>query len=290
MKLSTAIFATTSLFLSLLNHLAAQSALSTIQGSVIDESGISLPYANIVLLEDESGDLISGSMTDEEGLFSLQISAHGKVFLKVSTIGYHSHQSEPFILNPGIKKDLGPLTLSREITDLEAITVNAAKPSVLIQADKTIVSIEGTVMAEGNNALDVVGRSPGVYVDGDGNINLNGRSGVIVLLDERPTYMSAEDLANFLRAMPADNIKSIEIINNPPAKYDAEGAAGVINLVLKRNNFNGNNGNIHIGNQYNGLHAPSTGGTINVKRGKWTSNASLNYNEWARFLDLDILR
>ncbi|MEX2564477.1 MAG: carboxypeptidase-like regulatory domain-containing protein, partial [Cyclobacteriaceae bacterium] len=202
MKLSTSIFATSFICFSLHHHLAAQSTLSTIQGAVRDESGISLPYANIVLLEEESGNLISGSMTDEDGLFSLQVLTHGKVLLKVSTIGYHSHQSEPFILNPGIKKDLGPLILSREITDLEAVTVNADKPSVHIQADKTIVNIEGTVMAEGNNALDVVGRSPGVYVDADGNINLNGRSGVIILLDERQTYMSAEDLASFLRAMP----------------------------------------------------------------------------------------
>jgi hypothetical protein len=90
--------------------------------------------------------------------------------------------------------------------------------------------------------------------------------------------------------MPADNIKSIEVINNPPARFDAEGAAGVLNLKLKKNTYNGTNGNIQIGNQYNGLYAPFGGATINIKRGKWTSNASLNYNEWSRFSDLDIFR
>lgn len=105
--------------------------------------------------------------------------------------------------------------------------------------------------------MDVIGRSPGVFVDADENINLNGKSGVMVLLDDRQTYMSAKDLADFLRAMPADNIHSIEVINNPPAKYDAEGAAGLINLVLKRNTYNGINGNLNIGNQFNGIHLPS---------------------------------
>src|SRR5690606_32316139 len=80
------------------------------------------------------------------------------------------------------------------------------------------------------------------------------------------------------------------VINNPPAKFDAEGAAGVINIKLKKNNYNGINGNVQAGNQYNGLWAPFGGATVNVKRGKWTSNASLNYNEWARNTDLDILR
>lgn len=151
------------------------------------------------------------------------------------------------------------------MASLDEVEVRAARPNVLIQADKTVVNIEGTAMAEGNNALDVVGRSPGVYVDADGNINLNGKSGVMVLLDDRQTYMSAKDLADFLRAMPADNIQSIEVINNPPAKYDAEGAAGLINLVLK-NTYNGVNGNLHIGHQYNGIHTPSVGGTINLQK------------------------
>jgi len=290
MNIAKQIFTTAFLFLIGLSHLAAQTTPATLKGTVYDEGNSALPFSNVVILTADTEELVSGAVADEEGYFFLQTTSYGEVILSVSSIGYVTYKSEPFLLSAGIIKDFGKLSLKDELASLNEVTVRAAKPNVLIQADKTIVNIEGTVMAEGNTALDVVGRSPGVYVDGDGNINLNGRSGVIVLLDDRQTYMSAEDLANFLRAMPADNIKSIEVINNPSSRYDAEGAAGVINLVLKKNTYNGTNGNIHIGNQYNGIHAPSAGGTINLKRGKWTTNASLNYNEWARFLDLDILR
>ena len=138
------------------------------------------------------------------------------------------------------------------MTGLDEVTVKASRPEIIIEPDKTIVNVEGTVMAEGANALDVIGRSPGIYVDQDGNINLNGRSRATVMINDRPTYMSATDLANFLRSMPADNIKSIEVINNPSSRFDAEGSAGVINIQLKRNTVDGVFGNVQIGGQYNG--------------------------------------
>ncbi|MEX2594896.1 MAG: outer membrane beta-barrel family protein [Anditalea sp.] len=289
MKVPHQISVTLFLFFLGMSHVVAQEK-STLLGQVKESSGNGLPYANIALIEQNSGNLISGAVSDESGKFVITTAKSGKVILSISSIGFITLESEVIELRPGIKKDLGTMEIKEEISSLEEVTVHSSKPDIIIEADRTIVNIEGTVMAEGNTALDVIGRSPGVYVDADGKINLNGRSGVIVLIDDRQTYMSAEDLANFLRAMPADNIKTIEVINNPPAKFDAEGAAGVLNLKLKKNTYNGTNGSIQIGNQYNGLYAPFAGTTINMKRGKWTSNASLNYNEWARFLDLDIFR
>ncbi|MBD3630416.1 MAG: TonB-dependent receptor [Cyclobacterium sp.] len=284
------IFATSFFFLLGLSHLAAQEMMATVSGTVLDERGDPLPFSNVVLLETGSEDLVTAAISDEMGHFNLQTNAEKEVLLSISTLGFAPYKSKPFLLKSGLKKDFAEIQLTAEMSALDEVTVNAARPNVLIQADKTIVNVASTVMAEGNTVLDVVGRSPGVFVDADGNISLNGRTGVIVLIDERQTYMSATDLANFLRAMPADNILSIEVINNPPAKYDAEGAAGVINLVLKKNNVNGTNGNVQIGSQYNGMHTPSAGATLNVKKNRWTSNASLNYNEWGRFIDLNILR
>lgn len=176
------------------------------------------------------------------------------------------------------------------MTGLDEVTVQASRPGIIIQPDKTTINVEGTIMAEGSNVLDVIGRSPGIYVDQDGTINLNGRTGVMVMINDRPTYMSATDLANFLRSMPADHIKSIELINNPTSRFDAEGASGVINIQLKKNNVEGVFGNIQVGGQYNGQFAPNAGMTLNVKKGKWSSNGTLNYNEFAQFNDIDINR
>ena len=290
MKLHQQLCITLVLFLMGLSHVVVAQDNSTLQGQIIETNGKGLPFANIALVKADNGELITGAVSDDQGKFTLSTKATGKAILSVSSIGFVTYTSEELELEPGFNRDFGTVEIEEELTSLDEVTVQSSRPEVIIEADRTIVNIEGTVLAEGNTALDVVERSPGVYVDADGNINLNGRSGVIVLLDDRQTYMSAEDLANFLRAMPADNIKSIEVISNPPAKFDAEGAAGVLNIKLKKNTYNGTNGSVQAGNQYNGLWGPFGGATVNVKRGKWTTNASLNYNEWARFNDLDIFR
>ncbi|AWW31132.1 TonB-dependent receptor [Echinicola strongylocentroti] len=284
-QLSTVLFF---FLLGMSQALAQQSG--KLSGRVEDTNGEVLPFANISLLKAGSGDMIAGAVSDENGTFEISTSAAGQMILSVSSIGYKTYSSGAFEMTSGMKKDFDVIRIEEEATALDAVEVRSSRPEVMIEADRTIVNVEGTVMAEGSTALDVVGRSPGVYVDADGNINLNGRSGVIVLIDDRQTYMSAKDLANFLRAMPADNIKSIEVINNPPAKYDAEGAAGVLNIQLKKNDYNGMNGSIQAGNYYNGRHAPFAGGSLNLKRGKWTTNVSLNYNTWVRDIDLQILR
>ncbi|WP_114748107.1 outer membrane beta-barrel family protein [Pleomorphovibrio marinus] len=268
----------------------AQETTQTVSGQLISPLGEPLLFANISLKLEEGGDLVAGVVSDESGLFLIRTQRTGKFFLSISSMGYETIVTPQFELGEGENLDLGEVTMEEIVSDLSEVTVQAARAQISIEADKTVVNIEGSVMAEGNTALEVLGRSPGIFVDADGNISLNGRSGVIVLLDDRQTYMSAEDLANFLRAMPADNIKSIEIINNPPARYDAEGAGGVINIKLKKNTVNGTNGSLNMGTGYNGLHAPFGGANINVKRGKWSTSASLNYSDWARYQDIEIFR
>jgi hypothetical protein len=195
-----------------------------------------------------------------------------------------------FELKQGLVKDFGTIVLVDELTGLDEVTVKASRPQIIIEPDKTIVNVEGTVMAEGANALDVLGRSPGVFITSDGSINLNGRTGVTVMINDRPMYMSAADLTSFLRSMSADNIKSIEVITSPSARFDAEGAAGVINIQLKKNTVDGVFGNVMLGGQYNGKAAPNSGVTLNVKKGKWTSNGTINYNEYVEINDLEIGR
>ena len=290
MKTTSFIFLTFLIYLLGISNLAAQpKEVAKISGKVEDQKGQPVPYANVALISVDGG-LVDGAVSDEDGNFLIESVKSAKVKLVISSIGYHTFSSEVFELQPGIAKDFGKLKIEDEMTGLDEVTVKASRPEIIIEPDKTIVNVEGTVMAEGSNALDVIGRSPGIYVDQDGNINLNGRTGATVMINDRPSYMSATDLANFLRSMPADNIKSIEVINNPSARFDAEGSAGVINIQLKKNTVDGVFGNVQVGGQYNGLYAPSAGATLNVKKGKWSTNGTLNYNEYANFNDLDIYR
>jgi hypothetical protein len=271
------------------NLAASPKNLAKISGKIADQKGQPVPFANVALISMDGG-LIDGAVSDEEGNFLIESTKTAKVKLVVSSIGYKTYTSSEFELAPGLEKNFGDVSIEDEMTGLDEVTVKASRPEIIIEPDKTIVNVEGTVMAEGANALDVIGRSPGIFVDSDGNINLNGRSGATVMINDRPTYMSAVDLANFLRSMPADNIKSIEVINNPSARFDAEGAAGVINIQLKKNNIDGVFGNIQLGGQYNGLWAPTVGATLNVKKSKLSANGTLNFNEFANYNDLEINR
>lgn len=273
-----------------ISTLAAQTNQSALlRGIITNQKGEPVPYANAALLSPE-GVLLEGAVTDEAGNFLISTTKIARVKLVVSSLGYTSFSSEEFELLAGLKKDFGTLVLADEVTGLDEVTVKASRPQIIIEPDKTIVNVEGTVMAEGANALDVLGRSPGVFVNSEGTINLNGRSGVTVMINDRPMYMSAADLTSFLRSMPADNIKSIEVITSPSARFDAEGAAGVINIQLKKNTVDGVFGNVMLGGRYNGKAAPNAGVTFNVKKGKWTSNGTINYNEDVEINDLEIER
>jgi len=273
-----------------MSTLAAQPNQSALlRGTITNQKGEPVPYANVALLSPE-GVLLEGAVTDEAGNFSIATTKTARVKLVVSSLGYTSYSSEEFELLAGLQKDFGALMLTDELTGLDEVTVNATRPQIIIEPDKTIVNVEGTVMAEGANALDVLGRSPGVFITSDGSINLNGRTGVTVMINDRPMYMSAADLTSFLRSMPADNIKSIEVITSPSARFDAEGAAGVINIQLKKNTVDGVFGNVMLGGRYNGKAAPNTGVTLNVKKGKWTTNGTFNYNEYVEINDLEITR
>ncbi len=289
MKTTNFIFLTLFTYLLGMSNLAAKE-VSKISGKVLDQNGQAVAYANIALISVESGGLVDGAVSDEEGNFLIESLKSSSVKLVISSIGFKQFESESFELTQGLEKNMGSLIIEDEMTGLEEVTVKATRPEIIIEPDKTIVNVEGTVMAEGSNAFDVIGRSPGVYVDQDGNINLNGRSGVTVMINDRPTYMSSIDLANFLRSMPAENIKSIEVINNPSARFDAEGSAGVINIRLKKNTVDGMFGNVQFGGQYNGLWVPIGGVSLNVKKGKWSTNASLNYNHFANVNELEIER
>ncbi|HZG00427.1 MAG TPA: outer membrane beta-barrel family protein, partial [Chitinophagales bacterium] len=153
------------------------------------------------------------------------------------------------------------------------------RPTITQEADRLVVSVEGTATAAGATAFDVLSKAPGVFVDHEGNIQLNGKTGVTVMIDDKPTYLSATDLRAMLEGMSAEEIRTIDIITNPSAKYDAEGTSGILNINLKKNKRNGVNGSLHAGTRYNFKQwGYSYGGTVNHKAGNWNSFLSFDGN------------
>ncbi len=154
----------------------------------------------------------------------------------------------------------------------------AKKPLIEQKIDRTIVNVEASVTNVGSSALEVLEKSPGVTVDKDGNISLKGKSGVQVYIDGRPAYLSGADLANMLRSMSASQLDQIEIMTNPPAKYDAAGNSGVINIKTKKNKQFGYNGSLTTGYTQGRYPRFNEGFNFNYRNGKINFFSNLNYN------------
>ena len=263
----------------------------SLTGSLQDEKGLSIPYANVAVLRSTDSTMVTGSVTDAEGKFKIASPAQGYYFMRLTAIGYRKQTVPAFtITGPEFSKDFGSIALKEDVEVLQEVSVEAQRPTVIAEADKLVVSVEGTAMAAGSTALEVLGKSPGVWVDQEGNIQLNGKSGVKVMIDGRPTYLSARELQNMLASMPAENIKNIEVIANPSAREEAEGTAGILNINLKKNTIQGMNGSVYTGFQYNGVPGYSTGASLNYKKDRWNSSINVDVANRESFKTLAMIR
>jgi hypothetical protein len=255
------------------NSLQAIAQPGKVYGQLTDEKGGKLAFANIILLKAKDSSFSAGAVTDKEGRFNLSSTIPDQYFLQITTLGFLSLNTATFKLGPGTDSlNLGVLILKNDPKTLKEISVSALRPTITQQSDKMVVSVQGTALAAGSTAYDVLARSPGVFIDHEGNIQLNGRPGVTVMIDGRRTYLSANELRNLLQSMPAENLHNLEIITNPSAKYDAEGSSGILNINLKKNTQQGISGSVYSGVNYNGSQfGYSAGGNLNYKKGRWTS-------------------
>ncbi len=258
---------------------------SSISGQLQDEKGVGISYANIALLKASDSSLVTGSVTDEAGNFKIKSPSAGSFLLRVSAIGFKNYETAAFnISEADNSKHFGKIVLQEDVQQLDEVKVQSLRPTIVNEVDKMVVSVEGTALAAGSSAFDILAKAPGVWIDQDGNIQLNGKGGVKIMLDGRPTYLSTRELQSMLEGMSAENIKNLEIITNPSARYDAEGASGIINITLKKNELTGINGSVYGGYEHRTLSGYSFGGNVNVKKGKWSSSANLDMAKrpWVR--------
>jgi len=258
--------------------LFAQNA--TLAGKLSDEKSAAVGFASVSLLKATDSSLVASVTANKEGIFNIPSPEAGKYFLRITAIGFDVKRTDIFeLVASNTAKDFGTIALRTDPKLMNDVTVTALRPTITQLADRLVVNIQGTAMAAGNTAFGVLSKSPGVFVDPEGNIQLNGRGGVTVMIDGRLTYLSARDLRNLLESTPAENIKSIEIITNPSAKYDAEGTSGIINIVFKKNVMQGINGNVYTGYSTNlKQHFYNAGATINHKSGRWNSFLITDFN------------
>ncbi|NOT51669.1 MAG: TonB-dependent receptor [Chitinophagaceae bacterium] len=246
-----------------------------VSGVVKDDQGKGVDKSTASLLRAKDSSVVKLAVTDAAGKFSFQANP-GSYLVSTSHVGHSTVYSNVFEVSGSGDVDLGIITISKAATNLGAVIVTSKKPMVEVKADKTILNIEGTINATGNDALELLRKSPGVMVDKDDNISLAGKNGVRIYIDGKPSPLAGADLANQLKSMQSAQIEAIEIITNPSAKYDAAGNAGIINIRLKKNKAFGTNGSVNAG--YNIGVYPKYNGGISFNHRNKGLNIFGNYN------------
>ena len=259
-------------------------------GLILDDQQSPLAGASVAIRHSMDSSVIKYTVTDAKGRFGFDNIAGGNYFLHVSHIGYTDLFSAAFTLKNGGSADMPPLRLAKATGTLTAVTVTTRKPPVEVKADKTILNVEGTINSVGENALDLLRKSPGVMVDKDDNISLSGKSVSKVYIDGRQVPLNGTDLSDYLKTLQSSEIESIELINNPSARYDAEGNAGIINIRLKKNRSFGSNGSM-TGGYYIGTHSNYNGGLSYNHRDAHTNwYGNYDYNNTHNTVHMNLYR
>ncbi|MUP44425.1 TonB-dependent receptor [Gramella sp. BOM4] len=257
-----------------------------LNGVLLDQEEVTIPFATVAIMQMPDSTIVTGSTTDIDGKFELKAPKPGDYFLRFSAIGYSSTFSSRFhVEDAGYSRDFGAIVMKEEATMLNEVMIETWRPQVKMEGGNLEVRVEGTALAAGSTAFEILTRAPGVLVDQDGNFQLNGKSGVSILIDGRLIYLSNQELKALLEGMSAENVESIEVITNPSAKYDAEGTSGIINLKLKKNMLGGLNGSVYSGYEYNQIHGYNFGTNLHYKRGDWNSFFNLDVRRRGRIRD-----
>lgn len=267
----------------------AQQKAAKVTGLVGGADQAAIQAATVTLLKAKDSAVVKMSVSDKAGKFEFENIPDGKYLLLVSAVG-HAKQYTPAFEVAGTAVEVTPVALKGLSKEMKAVTVTASRPMIEQKIDKTVLNVEASVTNVGANALEVLEKAPGVQVDKDGNISLKGKQGVIIMMDGRPSYLSGPELANLLKGMQASQLDQIEIMTNPPAKYDAAGNSGIINIKTKKNKIKGFNGNVTAGVGQGVYFKTNESISLNYRDGKVNlfSSYSFGYNE--NFQQLDIYR
>ncbi|MVM33463.1 TonB-dependent receptor [Spirosoma sp. HMF4905] len=280
----------------------------SVVGSVRDAAGKPVEFATVLLLK--TGDsapatssvtsqsasaakLVKGAVGDAHGRYVFDNIGPGTYQVAAQMVGYQKTTSALFTVvadQPEVK--VPPITLLQSSQTLGEVTVAAKKPFIEQLPDKTVINVENSIVSAGGTALEVLEKAPGILVDNQNDrITLKGREGTLIMIDGKPTYLSAQEVVNLLRNTPSNGVESIELITNPSARYDAAGNAGIINIRLKRGSRkSGTNGSSTLGAGYGRFPKASAGLTLNHRAGGLNVFGNYNYDYRESFGSVDALR
>jgi hypothetical protein len=264
-------------FLGLCSNFYSQ---NSVKGVVTDSTRHPIEFCPMVLLNASDSSQVKGNISDSAGTFVFEKVKPGTYFIKFAAAGYQSISSGNFKVD-----SLSQLTLPSQIlhgdgVSLQEVSVAAYKPTIEFKKGMVIMNVENDILARGNTVLDLIKRIPGVMIDAQNNITINGADGVRFLIDDRMQQMPVPQVMDMLAGMSADAVSKIELIKNPPARYDAAGTGGLINIVTKRAKVNGYNGSVGFGASQGKRFRVGPNGSFNYKSKKISFFSNFSYGDW----------
>ena len=248
-----------------------------ISGTVVDSiTKKPVDYATVSLSKNKETKSINGGLADDKGYFKLDNIKPGKYRITITFIGYNSKIIEPIITTDDkLDLNLGTILLSTNSKMLNEVVVEGKAALIENKIDKLVYNAEKDVPIAGGNATDVLRKVPLLSVDFEGNVSLRGSTSITVLINGKPSGTMAGNMADALKAIPADQIKSVEVITSPSAKYDSEGSTGIINIITKKVSLEGISGSLSTGV---GTRQNSGNANINAKTGRLSLTSNLGSN------------
>jgi len=269
------------------NMLTAADIKWQITGTIVEDgTEETVPYATIALYNKTDSSLVTGTMSNDDGEFILEKISQGDYYLKVSFMGYTDYTLDSISLNGNEQLiNVGKIHLKPNVESLNEVSIVAKNKAIKSSVDKQVLSVSSNLLATGGTAVDALKLSPSIQTDSEGNVKLRGSSKFIVLINGRPTTLSPDEV---LKQTPANNISKIEVITNPSVKYNAEGGAGIINIILKKSISSGLNGmvNAMIGsrNKYSG------DANINLNKEKVSYSLGFDWRDYTTTAENDYYR
>ncbi|REH52479.1 outer membrane receptor protein involved in Fe transport [Tenacibaculum gallaicum] len=253
----------------------------TITGKVVDQiTKQPLPYVNIII-KDAAKKIITGGITDDNGLFSIKNIPEGNSIVEVQFIGYKTFSKPISVSRKSNKVNLGTISLEEDSTTLDEVEIRAETSSVTQKVDRKVINVGKDLTSAGATASELLNNVQSVSVDSQsGNISLRGNENVRVLVDGKPTNIPASEL---LKQIPSTSIKSVELITNPSAKYNPEGMSGIINIILNKNANMGFNGSINTGVEAGHYVRYNASTNMNYKTGKVNFFGNYGFNGGDRY-------
>ncbi|KXX70587.1 TonB-dependent receptor domain-containing protein [Flammeovirga sp. SJP92] len=262
--------------------------IGTVSGKVIDaETKDNLEFVTIALYNARDTSFVTGASTDAQGRFKIIEVPVGKIFAKVTFIGYEEILTEPFMIKPD-KKDqfLGTIALSTGAQNLDEVTVTAERDVMELGIDRKTFNVSQDLNSVGGSMTDALNNIPSIDIDAEGTLSLRGSSNVTIFIDGKPSNLTSSSDADILDQIPASSIERVEVITNPSAKYDPEGTSGIINIVLKKDRKGGVNGNVSVNVGNNNKYNLSAGVNARVNKLNIYANYSGRYQE--RFVNKEL--